>query len=46
MQSPYPDEANTDDPEPSDDPEPVVDKPSVETATVETAKKSKDSRNE
>ncbi len=41
MQSPYPDEANADDPEPSVDPEPVDEKP-----TVETEKKSEDSRHE
>ena len=46
MQTPYPEEANTDDPEPSVDPEPVVDTPSLETETVETAKKNEDSRNE
>ena len=46
MQTPYPDEANADTPEPSVDPEPVIDKPTVETATVETEMKSEESRNE
>ena len=46
MQSPYPDEANADVPDPSLDPEPIDGKPPLETAPVETEKKSEDSRHE
>ena len=46
MQSPYPDEANADAPEPSVVPELVVEKPTLETAPLETEKKSEDSRHE
>lgn len=45
MQTPYPDEANADFLESSLDPEPLDGKPPLET-TVETEKKSEDSRHE
>jgi Tat protein translocase TatB subunit len=46
MESPYPDEANPDDTEPSVAPEPSAEKPAAATATVEAEKKSEEPRDE
>jgi Tat protein translocase TatB subunit len=46
MESPYPDEANPDDTEPSVAPEPSAEKSAVATATVEVEKKSEEPRDE
>ena len=46
MQSPYPDEANADAPEPSAEPKTIDGKPPLETATAELEKKNEDFRHE